>query len=153
MSDARSPSRTVRHRAFCLLMTGLLLAGACSGDRGDPVQPDPCARQPRLEISGGTRPTFSWTPACPFTYLSVSEVTPGSEGYVTWTTGAPAFVGGMMPPVQYPASVPGDLQVLPLVSGRQYRVRISSERLTDSGFCLMNCPTTTLWMVEATFAP
>ena len=135
--------------------TVLLLAGglAC-GSKSDPVAPDPCATTPSLEVSSGTRPTFTWSPACGIDNLDVVDVTPGSEGQTMWGTGSPGGMGaGLAPPVQYPEVVPGEIGLpLALVSGRQYRVSIQDWESPKPG-CLFGCPTVTRWTATATFTP
>ena len=132
----------------------VLVGGFACGGGSDPVAPDPCATAPRLEVSSGTRPTFTWTPACGIDILDVVDVTPGGDGVTVWGIGSAGGMGaGLAPPVQYPEVVPGEVGLpLPLVSGRQYRVSIHDWEPPAPG-CLFGCPTVTRWIATATFSP
>ena len=151
MSRTHVSPFVVRSELSVILLAGLLV-GACSSG-GDPVQPDPCdSAPPRLEVWGGTRPTFSWAPGCGASTISVDDVTPGGDVRLMWVGGS-GSEAVLVPPVQYPEVTPGQVGLPePLVSGRQYRVQISRSRRTSST-CLLGCATTTLWTIETTFVP
>lgn len=93
-------------------------ASACSGsalgfDRG-------CPDEVMLNVSAGTRPTFSWSPACKVVELQVYR-----EGDVLWTVHA--FDSSFGPPVRYGDAPEGATEQVgpePLQSNRTYRVFI-----------------------------
>jgi hypothetical protein len=96
-------------------------------------------------VSGGTTPTFSWTPACRVYYLNIDPVEGAHEN---WSIGVfdTQFPNVIAPGVRFGVVPAGAQQIdppAPLVPGTAYRVFVAFA-LPDGGDQLAG---------EATFTP
>jgi hypothetical protein len=104
------------HRPFVLLI--LLASVSCADDVSAPDNRGPCTSDVSVTVSGGTTPTFTWTPACRVIGLLVEQGS--SDRWFLEATGA-----GIAPSVTYGSVPPGaseDAPPIPLVSGTTYEV-------------------------------
>lgn len=101
-----------------LIVFVLLASVSCSNDVTGPETSGPCTTDVSVTVSGGTTPTFTWTPACRVIGLLVEEG--ASDRWLLEATGA-----GIAPGVTYgsvPAGASQDAPAIPLVSGTTYEV-------------------------------
>jgi hypothetical protein len=116
-----SPARSL---ASLLGAAGLLLSVACSDGAG-PDQPLPaCAGDVSIQVSAGTQPTFSWTPACRLFFLNVEPAASGEDLWPIMSRGANRIAPG----VKYGVVPPGAEQLqapVQLVAGQAYKVALA----------------------------
>jgi hypothetical protein len=104
MSRARRPFAPV-------LLVVLLIA--CGDDPIGPDDLDQCrdlstgGTAPTFIVSGGERPTISWTPACRLSTLTILSQSP-EGGPANWTVGHPE--GRLIPPLRFGVLQPGAVQ-------------------------------------------
>jgi hypothetical protein len=82
------------------LFAGLAAVAACGGSGS--VAPM-CTGAISIQVSGGTKPSFSWTPVCAATGIIVVE--PAASGPPAWSLFGPST--GIRPPVVYGSSPSG----------------------------------------------
>ncbi|HSM06773.1 MAG TPA: hypothetical protein VK858_19260 [Longimicrobiales bacterium] len=117
-------------RRTCAGLTALSIL-AVAGCDDDGTAPELCTDDTTIvdvQISGGTSPTVSWSPACPVALFLVE----GDEEGDTWsmntdedTWGTPSQANRIEPPVTYgvvPAGIDDTYGPLPLIAGRRYEV-------------------------------
>ena len=114
-----NPVRPTRWMLWPLWFVGALapLAG-CS----EPPDLGPCSGSVELTATGGSSPTFNWTP-CGVNLLTVYD----AAGASMWTVHAPDTLNTLFPPVTYgrrPAGAMEDSAAIPLRSGFGYTVRV-----------------------------
>ena len=101
-----------------LIVLVFLASVSCSKDVTGPETSGPCTTDVSVTVSGGTTPTFTWTPACRVIGLLVEEG--ASDRWFLEATTA-----GIAPGVTYgsvPAGASQDAPAIPLVSGTTYEV-------------------------------
>jgi len=104
----------------------LILAAGCGSDSiAVPEQPAACDGPLAVTVSGGTTPTFSWSPACGVSDLVVVKSTAAGDSLV-WGISAPEAVrfGG---PITYgnpPSFVTQSPHAAPLVPNASYHVDV-----------------------------
>jgi hypothetical protein len=119
--------------ARVLGLAGLLLVAACGSGGGStgPGQPLPeCTGDVSIQVSTGTQPTFSWTPACRLFFLNVEPATSGGDLWPVISRGANRIAPG----VKYGVVPAGAEQLqapVPLVAGQSYKVALA--RYTGPG--------------------
>src|SRR5687767_6149825 len=67
------PAAIITRTRTLLALLVLVTSAACSADSSGPANTGPCTGDVVVTASGGTTPTFSWTPACRVTGLLVEE--------------------------------------------------------------------------------
>jgi hypothetical protein len=114
------------------LMT-LLCATACNSDSDGtgPGQELPeCTGDVSIQVSTGTQPTFSWTPACRLFFLNVEPANSGGDLWPIISPGANRIAPG----VKYGVVPAGAEQLqapVPLQAGQSYKVALA--RYTGPG--------------------
>ena len=112
-----------------LFALSVATAAAAACGREGPTEPAGCTRgQPRVTVSGGEQPTFTWEPACPIAFLTVE----GGGDY--WSVGEIFGAGGdlIAPPVRYTGP--------PLVRGQRYTVRLEAMAAASTAACGLFVP-------------
>lgn len=105
--------------ALLSLGTAAVLA-ACSDSTGVGSGAPPCPDSVNVSVTGGTTPTFSWTPACRVFFLNV-ELPGGADQWNVISDSANAIA----PPVTYgtvPLGAVGTPGATPLSVGTSYTV-------------------------------
>jgi hypothetical protein len=74
-----------------------------------------------IQVSAGTQPTFSWTPACRLFFLNVEPATSGEDLWLVVSRGANRIAPGVKYGVLPAAADQRELPV-PLVAGNPYKV-------------------------------
>ena len=107
-----------------LRVTVLLIVLACEGSSTDPLQSLPeCTGNVGIQVTGGTQPTFSWTPACRLFFLNVEPAASGSDLWPIISRGGNRIAPG----VKYGVVPAGAEQLQPpasLVIGQAYKVAL-----------------------------
>lgn len=90
-----------------------------------------CTGDVSIQVSGGTEPTFSWTPACRLSFVLVE---PADSGRDLWGVGR--RTNRIAPGVRYGVVPPGVSQTtegppVPLVAGQSYKIVLG--RANESG--------------------
>ncbi len=110
-----SPARVIWLSAWIAL--------ACSSDPAGPDDPIPACTGPvTIEVSGGTSPTFDWTPRCRLFFVLVESG--AADQWIVLSEGTNAI----SPPVRYgeiPAGAIEEEPALPLESGQTYDVTVA----------------------------
>ena len=121
--------------ATCLIACALV---SCSADRSLGPRITPCDGPLTITVTGGTTPTFDWTPSCGVNRLMVLPSNP-PPGLITqgWTVSS--AMGLFKAPISYGVlpngADPGDA-ASPLVAGTTYQViiyRAAYEAIIASG--------------------
>lgn len=135
----RTPLKT------CHLSLALLVAMASCGGGDDLAPPPPCNSPINVSISSGTTPTFSWTPECGISGVSVVPL-PNSVPEVMWAIHADASTLGS--PIVYGT---GGSTPKALVQGQLYEVTFSVHAEVEYGDGIVGVGDSTL--VRTQFTP
>ena len=111
------PRRSYRSAAILALAAGLL---SCD-DEGTAPDLEPCTQSVAITVGKGTRPAFTWTPACALGGLEIL----GPMGHIAWNVvGLDAPL--IRPGIRYGAAPRGAIVTdgpLPIVVGEMHFVR------------------------------
>ena len=114
--------RFIRHPARRLGLSLALIAAACKPDSADPNAPQvACTGIVSVQVTSGTTPTFSWTPACKLFFVLVE---PSNSGADLWSVISDS-TNAIASPVVYGTTPSGAVQAdapTPLVAGQVYKV-------------------------------
>jgi hypothetical protein len=116
---------TPRHLAIAAAT--VLTAAACS-DSNSPTSD--CPKPVTVTVSAGTKPEFSWTPACRAYQVGVFSDADGSTYWlIGFSPGNPAKTNAIASPVTYGDTLVvgdslGPIPAKPLVAGQSYTVRV-----------------------------
>ena len=109
-------------RQVCLTAAMLLAACGSDSESTGPGQTLPeCTGNVSVQVSAGTQPTFSWTPACRLFFLNVEPATSGGDLWPLISRGANRIAPG----VKYGVVPTGAEELQPavaLVAGQAYKV-------------------------------
>lgn len=105
-----------------LLLLLAVVGTGCSSDSAGPGGPlSACTGVVSVSVSGGTTPTFSWTPACRLFLVLVEPASSGEDQWLVITDSTNAIA----PPVTYGVTPPGAVQLAAptaLVAGQAYKL-------------------------------
>jgi hypothetical protein len=116
--------RLLLRSAQLLGLVSVFCTTACGSDAqiAGPEQPLPeCTGDVSIQVSTGTQPTFSWTPACRLFFLNVEPATSGEDLWLVISRGANRIAPGLKYGVLPAGAEQRELPV-PLVAGNPYKV-------------------------------
>ena len=125
--------RTLSYSAHVLGLAVALCTTACGSDAQStgPEQPLPeCTGDVSVQVSAGTQPTFTWTPACRLFFLNVEPATSGEDLWLVISRGANRIAPGVTYGI-LPAGADQRESPAPLVGGSPYKVALG--RYTGPG--------------------
>lgn len=125
--------RLLLYSARLLGLASVLCTTACGSDAEStgPEQPLPeCTADVSVQVSAGTQPTFSWTPACRLFFLNVEPATSGEDLWLVISRGANRIAPGVKYGV-LPVGADQREAPVPLVAGNSYKVALG--RYTGPG--------------------
>lgn len=121
-----------------LFALGVATAAGCG--REGPTEPGRCTPgQPRVTVSAGDQPTFTWEPGCAIVLLSVEG---GGQYWSVEGVLAPE-ADYIAPPVRYTGA--------PLARGQRYTVRLAA--MAASAGCSLFVPCVPVEVARVDFTP